>query len=279
MADKPVNQAPEQSDALYSLYARENNTTNRFTQIPANQFAHAVGLTGSDKGKTPYVDANGDMARLTIGGSGAINRVSSGLPSWLALGTANQLLRVNAGATDVEWASVSPSVMSQISSQTISSSVASVVFTGIPTSGYSKFILEGKNVISAAAATSSSLLVQVSTDGGSTFKTTSGDYYKDTTASPALCQAIIPGSTSTFQYGDFTIHLIGLGNSSRATSGSLMSNSYGVSTTNIGRKFPDDTGGTAFTRSAAEADTAFRLIVTGANLTAGKITLYGVTEA
>lgn len=67
MADKPINQAPEQSDAMYSVYVRKNNTTNDLTQVPANQFAHAVGLTAANRGRFFRVNSSGDVESAAAG--------------------------------------------------------------------------------------------------------------------------------------------------------------------------------------------------------------------
>ena len=80
MADKPINQAPEQSDALYSVYARKNNTDNTLSQIPANQFAHAVGFDADDAGKVPYIDASGNYTTLAPGSDGHVIQYVDGLP-------------------------------------------------------------------------------------------------------------------------------------------------------------------------------------------------------
>lgn len=257
MSDKPINQAPEESTALYSLYARKNNTTNDLIQIPKNQFAHAVGFTASDKGKVPYIDGSGDYANLSIGTSGQLLRASSGgLP---------------------EWASVNPSSMSQIEIQTVSSPVSQVVFTDIPSTGYSKFILVGINVVSAVSATTDQILVQTSINNGSTFNTTSGNYYEGTNARTFLARAVVPAATSTFQYGNFVIDIVGLGNASRPTSGMLAGSFAGISTTNASIDIPS----LAYTamRMAAEADNAIRVVTDGGdNIASGTFILYGISE-
>lgn len=273
MADTAINTYPTITGDLKSFYA-SNVTNNALGQVLENRVANSVGKTVSNKGEMFYVDANGLVAELTIGANGSIPYAASGLPAWLGPGTANQLLRMNSGATAPEWATVANNLV-QISKQTVSSPVASVVFTSLPSSGYSKFILVGINVISAVAATSDIVYAQVSTDNGSTFKTTSGDYYDGTSARTFLSQATVPASTSTLQYGEFVMEFVGLGNSARATSGIQMYSYNGISTTSV-------TVSAALRqamRVAAEADNAIRIVTDGGeNISSGVFILYGVIE-
>lgn len=250
MADRPINQAPEESSALYSLYARKNNTTNNLIQIPAKQFAHSVGFSASDKGKIPYIDANGDYANLAVGTNGKFLKLDSGLPTW------------GDQATEI------------VSTTTISSSVASVVLT-IPT-GYAMFTLIGINVISANAAANENLLLQTSIDGGSTFRTTSGDYYAGSNvAGTVLGQASIPAATSTFQHGVFIMEIIGLGKPSQATVCFPTWYMRAASTTSVAGTV--STNAIMFMRMVAEQENAVRLVTAGGNnLTAGTIILMGV---
>lgn len=156
--------------------------------------------------------------------------------------------------------------------------VAAVVFTDIPSSGYSKFILHGINVASETAATSETLAIHVSTDNGSTFKTTSGDYYSGVTAATLLAGPAVTASTSTFKVGSFTVELMGLGNAARATSGVTIWSSRGHSATDITNVILSTAS--IRTRSVVEADNAFRCVTaSGADIAEGSIfILYGVTE-
>jgi hypothetical protein len=169
---------------------------------------------------------------------------------------------------------VAGGALTLVSSQTVSSNVSAVTFTNIPSSGYSKFILVSINVASNAPANDNdSLALHVSTDNGSTFKTTSGDYYSGTTAAANLITVVVSGGTSTFKKGSFTIELNGLGNSAYATGASLVSNYYGRSTTSITTTAP----AAGNVRQAAEQDNAFRLISANGNqIAAGSFYLYGL---
>lgn len=62
-------------------------------------------------GDTLYASSANTPARLAIGAAGALSMVASGLPSWLAIGTARQQLATNAGATAAEWVASLQSLM------------------------------------------------------------------------------------------------------------------------------------------------------------------------
>ncbi len=76
-----------------------------------------MGETGVQKvttsGDTLYATASKTLARLAIGANGAIKHVVSNIPAWLALGTRGKVLRVNDGATALEY--VTPLVLSDLS--------------------------------------------------------------------------------------------------------------------------------------------------------------------
>lgn len=60
------------------------------------------------------------LIRLALAAVGAILQSDGNDPAWLAIGTANQLLAVNAAANNVEWQSVGPAVMCTFTSNTSS---------------------------------------------------------------------------------------------------------------------------------------------------------------
>src|SRR3990172_3586778 len=58
-----------------------------------------------------YATAANAIARLTAAAAdGALLQQASGLPAWLAKGTALQGLRMNAGATAAEWADMARTI-------------------------------------------------------------------------------------------------------------------------------------------------------------------------
>lgn len=163
--------------------------------------------------------------------------------------------------------------------QVVSSPVSAVVFDDIPATGFSKFILVGIDVVSAAAAANDNLQIHVSTNNGSSFKSASGDYYSGTNARAYLAQWPVSAATSTFKHASFAIDLIGLGNAARATASSKGHNIYGASPTNI-PDFSFSTTNATAVRVAAEADNAFRIVTDGGdNIAEGTFILYGVTES
>lgn len=81
MADKPVNNAPEETGAAYSFYGRKDNTNNTFSQFPENEVAHAVGKTATAKGQMPYIDANGKIAWLATPANGDLVTWAAGIPA------------------------------------------------------------------------------------------------------------------------------------------------------------------------------------------------------
>lgn len=58
----------------------------------------------STAGDLAYATGAAALSRLAIGAQGTILRSSGSAPAWLAKGTAGQALRVNSGATDIEYA-------------------------------------------------------------------------------------------------------------------------------------------------------------------------------
>lgn len=56
-------------------------------------------------GDMEYAASGSTLSRLGIGALGTLLRSTGSAPAWFAKGTGGQHLRVNAGATDIEWAS------------------------------------------------------------------------------------------------------------------------------------------------------------------------------
>lgn len=176
---------------------------------------------------------------------------------------------------------VNPTTL-QVGSQAVSmvkigsvtgSGTASLSFTSIPSSGYSYYILRLEDIVTSLAANTDVIVLHVSTDNGSTWKTTSGDYIKSSTTSKTWLSSIaVSGNLSTFKHQEAEIRLYGLGNSSRATMAKTMFQANWPNTTQLDNVAADDAG-----RTAAEADNAIRFTSNGgANITSGTITLYGV---
>lgn len=163
--------------------------------------------------------------------------------------------------------------MVKISSQTISGNPSSIVFSSIPSSGYAKYVLILEDVATTQFAQNDYVGIQVSTDNGSTYHTTSGDYVSTgATNQTTVCAVQVCGSTSTYKHGFAEIHLYGLGISSRATVGRSITDTFWTSTSSYNNGSPIESG-----RVVVEADNAFRIVsTTGSNLSAGVVTLYGI---
>jgi hypothetical protein len=166
MADKPINLAPEDSSELYSLYGRKNTTTNDLIQIPKNQFANAVGFAAADKGKTPYIDANGDYANLAAGTNGSLNYLASGIPAWLAPGTDGQVVGYSGG---LPVAMDAPQTVRYVTSAT-ASAAASIEFTTGFSSDYDEYIFDFLGVYPSTDVTA--LQVLISENAGSSYHAT-----------------------------------------------------------------------------------------------------------
>lgn len=176
-----------------------------------------------------------------------------------------------AASTAFVQALVGPSSFVKISAQTISGSPSSVVFSSIPTSGYIKFTLILEDVAASEATASALVAIHTSTDGGSTWHTTSGDYRTSGSATTYLCINTITTTDSTFIHGYSAIELYGLGNSSRATTAKTIINEYWTSSSARVTGSVVDSA-----RTVAEAENAIRLtIVDGSAFNRGTISLYG----
>lgn len=54
-------------------------------------------------GDMSYASSPNTLGRVAIGAAGALLRSSGSAPQWLARGSANQILKVNAAGTNIEW--------------------------------------------------------------------------------------------------------------------------------------------------------------------------------
>lgn len=167
---------------------------------------------------------------------------------------------------------VGPAAMVKINAVS-GSGTASLTFTSIPSSGYSHYVLIFEDVVTTNASTSDGINMHVSTDNGSTWKTTSGDYVQSPSVARNYLSAIAAcGNTSTFKHQYAEVRLYGMGNASRATAAKTIINGHWGSNTAYTDTASDDCA-----RSVAEADNAIRFTAgSSGNITSGTITLYGV---
>jgi hypothetical protein len=96
------------------------------TQKGAVQLSDSTSTTSSILASTPtavkaaYDLANAAIAKTTVTTAGDIIYRNATVPTRLGIGTANQILRVNSGATAPEWATVSSGGMTSIASGSLS---------------------------------------------------------------------------------------------------------------------------------------------------------------
>ena len=261
-----IGGAPSALDTLNELAAALGDDAN-----------YAATITAALAGKQPLGNKLTAIQALTLAADKllyATGASSFGVTDLTSF--ARTLLAVADASAARAALGVSANAMIPVGSpQVIGTNVTSVIFSNLPSSGYAEFILYGHNVATDVVAANDNLAVEVSTDNGSTWKTTNGDYYNGTSAGADLGRFGVCGATSTFKKGEFVISFHGLGNASRATSMVADVSSWGVSTTQM-----TVTDGTQKNvRMAAEADNALRLRpVTGSNITQGTFALYGVLE-
>jgi hypothetical protein len=156
------------------------------------------------------------------------------------------------------------------------SGVSQLAITNIPTSGYSKFILILDDVNSSNVALAISSELQYSTDNGSTWKTTSGDYTSHTNSNLISAQTIaIPASSSTFIHQNAEVWMYGLGNSARSTMTTMASSWYAQSNTDTTLVSYLNTEANSSYRKTLEAENALRIVPSSGNIS-GTITLYGI---
>ena len=250
MGETPANTYPVVSDAPTEFYVESALTG--FGRYSKTKVAHAEGASVGDI--------------FIVGAGPVVNR--------LAIGSTGQTLIVSGGTL----AYTSGFAYQRIAQTVISSPVSSIVFSSLAASGFSKYILTLNDVVSAAVAATDALLIQVSTDNGSTWKTTNGDYVTQagTNRTSLTGSGItIPASTSASPALSATCEIIGLGVANRVTA--LSYTSTRSVTGGISMEIP--TTALACYRNAREKDDAIRVISTAAaNLSAGIATLYAVVE-
>ena len=123
-------------------------------------------------GDTLYASSANTPARLAIGAAGAIKMVASGLPSWLAIGTARQVPTVNAGATALAYANPIT-----LSTQQASTSGTSIDFGSLP-AGLRRITIQ---LVGVSTNGTSNRLFQIGTGGTPTTTTYLGSGGNGTT--------------------------------------------------------------------------------------------------
>ena len=170
------------------------------------------------------------------------------------------------------------SVIELIAVQTISATVASVEFTGIPTSGYIGFKLIIEDAVANNGNTNMDVEVHTRNASNTGWNESSNSYRRaSNTIQDYIAIFRIAGGGSTFAHSHTEIDIRGLGVYNRATTALV--------TFNIGAKGSSsvediqDTALITVMRMAAEQDTGLRIKPVTNSLVSGKFTLLGIKAA
>ncbi len=145
------------------------------TQKGAVQLSDSTSTTSSILAATPtavksaYDLADGAIAKTTVTTAGDIIYRNATVPVRLGIGTANQVLTVNSGATAPEWATPASGGMTLLTTMTLSgSSVTSSTFS----SAYNNLFIYIKG---AYCGTNQALNMRLNADTGNNYSFTFGD--------------------------------------------------------------------------------------------------------
>jgi hypothetical protein len=148
------------------------------TQKGAVQLSDSTSTTSSILAATPtavksaYDLADGAIAKTTVTTAGDIIYRNATVPVRLGIGTANQVLRVNSGATAPEWATASSGALTKITSASFSAVTdTGSTFDGIFTATYSNYV-----VVFKGHSGTDDVQLQMQTRVSSTTQT-GADYY------------------------------------------------------------------------------------------------------
>ena len=243
------------------------------TQKGAVQLSDSTSTTSSILAATPtavkaaYDLADGAIAKTTVTTAGDIIYRNATVPVRLGIGTANQILRVNAGATAPEWATpaASSSGLTLVKSQTIGSAVSSVTVTSAFSSTYDNYLI----TVSGGVASGANVLdLQLGS-------TTTGYFWFGVYGSPT--SATVNGDNGNnqayFRYGfsgdaDVLSGQVILQNPNLAKKTMIYSNSARSGTGNINLQFNGS-------ETSTTQHTAFTLTTNTGTMTGGTIRVYG----
>ena len=247
------------------------------TQKGAVQLSDSTSTTSSILASTPtavkaaYDLADAAIAKTTVTTAGDIIYRNATVPTRLGIGTANQVLRVNSGATAPEWATVSSGGMTSIASGSLSGT--SVTLSSIAgTYKNLQLVLNnftfssgsGNNVKITANSITSYSIQQVATGANGAALQTGYDqavaqmylFYNSLVQTPTASSSII----NIYDYANTTGYKI-IGAQSQGDRGSSLQGVMNY---------------TGVVNSAA-AITSITIGTNGANFSSGTYTLYGVS--
>jgi hypothetical protein len=250
--------------------------------VGAVQLSDSTSTTSSVLASTPtatksaYDLADAAIAKSTVTTAGDIIYRNATVPVRLGIGTANQVLRVNSGATAPEWATISTaSGLTYITSQT-ASDVASLTFDSVFTSTYTNYLIVYNGVRSTTANPDADLYLQLRYAGPTTQAAT---YQYGLSGTNTASAAINVGATNQSQM----ILSRNLGNSSYFINGQLFIQNAGVSGNTTGTGQNTDAYGEeflnyGFIQTTVRTYTGF-LISSSLGRINGTFTLYGLAKS
>lgn len=246
-------------DALIDGALYYNTTSN-------TMFVYDLGTTTWISFASYYSVADNSitLAKMEHGTQGDILYYgASGTPTRLSAGTSGQFLQTSGAGANPVWATVSADAGDLISSWTHSGDVSEVDFTGL--SAYTQLVLIGYDI---TTSTSSSVLVQVSTDNGSTFKSASTDYKTGYLSlggdSFGTASAVGDNQYKTTGGKFIRFSITGFNSASIKT---IFDGTFATS---------GDTDKLFGIRDVAEANDALRVLPTSGNFTGGSLFLFGL---
>lgn len=146
--DMPINDAPtDETEVAFFFGQKDDDTTFGLRKYLASQVPHAVGFTGTDKGKMWTVDASGNVATVAPGIDGQVVGFTSGLPVAMEM----------------------PQTMRYVASTT-ASGAASIEFTTGFGSDYDEYIFVFSGIY--ASVSTANLQMLISENGGSSYHAT-----------------------------------------------------------------------------------------------------------
>ena len=244
--------------------------------ITGNNTPTAGGVTYGDG--TTYVNTAAGTAGqpLVSGGSGAPAFRPYTLPA--ADGTANQVLQTN-GAGALSFATPSAGALVFISSQTVSTAVASVDFTSGISSTYDDYQIIFENFTSSSSSAFLQYFLRQSGAFGTNYSTVTtvaldGSINTYVSASQSFIGQNAGGSptTATSWMGSF---ILSSANSATARRPAIVGNASALGTAVSQNLLTSFTGAS----NTAAVVTGFRLAYSTGNIATGTVRLYGIAKA